>query len=567
MPHERLAYHEHLAGGLMNAQVVMQLRALWGRLGRSQQMAIIGVAGGALVFAFIFLNMGRSQTFITAFTNLDPKDSNAAVEALKAEGIPYQLSADGSTIKVPPEKLATARLKLSAKGLPKGGAVGFELFDKTSFGVTDFVQHINYQRALEGELSRTINTLEQVESARVHIVVPKQELFVSQQKPATASVLLRLRPGRTLDEGALRGIAHLVSRSVQGLEQQNITIVDDTGRMLFDGGSLAENSVGLSASQMDIQKKLEKSIEAEVQSMLDRVAGPNRGLVRVKAEMDFSRKEETAETYTPGGPNNQGVPRSTSNITETYTGGQNGGQQPGAQANVPGRAGQVAANGSTNSYQRSETTTNYEVSKSTSHTITGPGQIKRLSVSVLLDSSIPEQDATGLRDAVAAAAGINQQRGDQLVVTTAAFGGTQNQEPLAVAKKAGLPSMLFQYAKVGVPLLAAVIVLFFVWRMSKSVAPVRIKVETVHEQPPALTPAPAAAAAYALAAAGGGEGGAMPAGERFDLLPEPGRRGETPEQAARRLEIQQRMSNLATANPEAIAEIIHSWMAQDDKKK
>lgn len=553
----------------MNSPVVMQLRALWGRLGRTQQMAIIGVAGGALVFAFIFMNMGKTQTFVTAFTNLDPKDSNAAVEALKAEGIPYQLSSDGGAIKVPSEKLADARLKLSAKGLPKGGAVGFELFDKTSFGVTDFVQNINYQRALEGELSRTINTLEQVEGSRVHIVLPKQELFVSQQKPATASVLLRLRPGRNLDEGALRGIAYLVARSVQGLEEKNITVVDDSGRLLFDGGSLAENSVGLSASQMDVQKKVEKGIENEVQSMLDRVAGPNRGLVRVRAEMDFSRKEETAETFTPGGQNNQGVPRSTSNVTETYNGGgQNGAQQPGAQANVPGRAGQVAANGSTNNYQRSETTTNYEVSRNTSKTVSGPGQVKRLSVSVLLDSSISEQDATGLRDAVAAAAGIDQKRGDQIVVTTAAFGGNQNQEQIPAAKKAGgLPSMVFSYAKVGVPVLAAIIVLFFVWRMSKSVAPVRIKIESV-QQPaaPALAAGPAAAAAYALAA-GQGADGSLAQGEKFDLLPEPGRRNESPEQAARRQEVQQRMNNLATANPEAIAEIIHSWMAQDERKK
>lgn len=546
-----------------------QLRALWGRLGRTQRMALVGVAGGALVFGFIFLNMGRTQTFVTAFTNLDPKDSAAVVEQLKADGIAYQTSADGSTVKVPAEKLADARLKMAAKGLPAGGAVGFELFDKTSFGVTDFVQHVNYQRALEGELSRTINTLAQVEGSRVHIVVPKQELFVSQQKPATASVVLRLRSGRSLNEGDLKGIAHMIARSVEGLDEQNITILDAAGKLLYDGGS-RDSSAGLSATQLEMQRAVEQGIEQQLQSLLDRVAGPSRAAVRVRADMDFAQSERLQETYTPGGPNNQGVPRSSASTQETYTGQPGTGGQPGTAANLPGtRAGAVAAGSGASQYQRTENTTNYEVNKDITKTVRGPGEIKRLSVSVLLDSSIPEQDALGLRDAVSAAAGINQQRGDQIVVTTAAFSNPQV-DPIPVAKTAS--GGIFTYVKIAVPVLMAVVVIVIVWRMSHAAQPLSLKLRAETAQP-AL--AAAGGGMFALAGQPGAPQIGQPAGAAGALdgprgdtkaLAEPAK-SETPEQVRRRNEVYERMTNLATANPEAVVEIIHSWMQQDNKPR
>ncbi len=541
-------------------QIVAQVLQLWGRLGRGQKAAIGAIAVGAVVFSFILMQMGGSTTYVTAFTNLDPKDSNAIIEQIKADKVPYQLSTDGTTIKVPPTNLADARLKLAAKGLPQGGAVGYELFDKTSFGVTDFVQHLNYQRALEGELSRTINALTQVEGSRVHIVVPKEELFVSQKKPATASVLLRLRAGRELDENALKGISHLVARSVQGLDQKNITIIDSGGRMLFDGGSLADSAAGMSATQLDVQKKIEKGIETQVQSLLDRVAGANRAVVRASADMDFSQQEEMKEIYEPGGANAQGVPRSSASVQETFNGnGQAGGTPPGVAANNPNaRTNIQAAAGGTSQYQRTETTTNYEVTKSTQKTVRGPGQIKRLSVSVLLDSSIPEQDAVGLRDAISAAAGIDQKRGDQIVVTTAAFSNAQT-EGIPTAKPL-IPDAVTRYGRLAVPLLAALIVLFVVWRMSRTVTP-KLPKSRISKQELAL----AAASGGAGLPAGGGQLQLKPGEGRQALAS--GERWEPPEMLAKRKEIEERMKNLATANPDAVAEIIHSWMIQDDSKK
>lgn len=538
-------------------RMTASLRQLWSRLGRTQQMALIGIGGGAIVFAFIFLQMGGGQpAYSTAFTNLDPKDSAAATEELKASGIPYEVTPDGTSIKVPTDKLADARLKLAAKGLPQGGAVGFELFDKTSFGVTDFVQHLNYQRALEGELSRTINTLDQVEGSRVHIVVPKQELFTSQQKPATASVVLQLRAGRTLDEGALRGMSHMVARSVEGLEQKNITIVDAaSGRMLFDGGS-ADSGAGLTTTQLDVQKKVEQDIAAQVQTMLDRVAGSQRNVVSVKADMDFSQQESLAETYTPGGANNQGVPRSSSTVQETFNGTGQSGTQPGAAANVPPINTTAAGAGNNSQYQRAETTTNYEVSKNTQKTVRGPGEVKRLSVSVMLDSSITPEDAAGLRDAIGAAAGIDQQRGDQLVIATAAFSGNEL-ETINEAKPA-ITDTITRYAKIGVPIAVALLVLFVVWRMSRSVAPRQARAITLSQ--PALPPGNLDFA-YALS---GSEDAtvSIPRPASVGALPEP----ETPDQARRRQQMQDRMIAMATTNPDAAAEIIQTWIRQDERK-
>jgi flagellar M-ring protein FliF len=540
-------------------QMTASLRQLWARLSRTQQMALIGIAGGALVFAFIFFKLGGAQpAYVTAFTNLDPKDSAAVVEQLKADGIPSEVTPDGSTVKVPSNRLADARLRLAAKGLPQGGSVGFELFDKTSFGVTDFVQHLNYQRALEGELSRTINTLDQVESSRVHIVVPKQELFTSQQKPATASVVLHLRPGRTLDEGSLRGLSHMVARSVEGLEQKNITIVDaGTGRMLFDGGS-ADTGAGLTATQLDVQKKVEQDIQAQVQAMLDRVAGSQRNVVSVKADMDFSQQETLAETYTPGGANNQGVPRSSSTVQESFNGTGQAGAQPGAAANVPPTRAGVAGAGTNSQYERSETTTNFEVSKNTQKTVRGPGEIKRLSVSVMLDSSISPDDAAGLRDAIGAAAGLNQERGDQLVIATAAFSGN-GLETLQPATPA-LADAIARYAKIGVPVAVALLVLFIVWRMSRSVAPRRATAFTL---PPPALPAGTPGFAYDLAGPEDVTVSIQRPAPPVEALPPP----ETPEQVRRRQQIQDRMTALVSSNPDAAAEIIQTWIRQDERKK
>lgn len=545
------------------AQTSTQLRQLWARLSRTQQVALIGIGVGALVFAFMFMRMGGSQTYVTAFTSLDPKDASAVTDQLKADKIPYQVTPDGTTVKVPSANLADARMKLAAKGLPQGGQVGFELFDKTSFGVTDFVEHLNYQRALEGELARTIDSMDQVQGSRVHIVVPQQQLFASQQKPATASVMLQLRPGRTLDESTLKGVSHLVARSVEGLDEKDITIVDSSGKLLFDGGS-TDAGAGLTATQLDVEKKQEQGVQAQVQAMLDKVVGPSKSAVSVKADMDFSQQETNTETYAPGGPNDQGVVRSTQSAQENFTGTGAAAAQPGVAPNDPNvRSAAAGATGGNSTYQRQDNTTNYEVNKTTQKTVESPGRVKRLSVSVMLDSSVSQQDAAGLQNAIAAAAGIDQKRGDQIVVTTAAFNGAKPDQVLALPKP-GMLDMLMKYGRLVVPLLAALLVLFFIWRMSRGVK-TKLLPASVMVQTPALAAAGAAEAAYAFTAAQAN----APLDEvaRTQRLAAPALTPQNAELVRRRKEIQDRMTDLATANPDAMAEIIHSWMSQDNRKR
>lgn len=540
-------------------QATAHVRRLWSRLSRMQQMALIAIVAGAVVFGFLLLRMGGPQPYAVAFTNLDPKDAAASGDALKSAAIPYQVTPDGTTIKVPSSRLADARLKLASKGLPQGGAVGFELFDKTSFGITDFVQNVNYQRSLEGELQRTIDTLSAVSGSKINIVVPKQALFVTQQKPATASILLEFRPGQTLDAQALKGLSHLVARSVEGLDEKDITILDTSGKLLYDGNQGTDTLAGLSSTQLELQQKVEGSVAASVQTMLDQVVGPNKSAVRVQAQLDSSQNEQTSQTFTPSNTdvnNPNGLARSSSKVTENYNGSGPNGQQNGASPNLPPPSAGTPAAGQPYQYARNENTTNYELNSTTDKKTVPPGSVKRLSVSVLIDSSISDKDAQALQNAISAAAGIDTTRGDQLVVTTAAF-STQVNQTIPVAKPGPFDSLL-RYAKVGVPLLAALIVLFIVWRLSRSAAPRRLPQTLVMAQP-ALTSG-SAQAAYAWTAMAGADGEALGAAQRGNALEEPS--PESVEAGRRRQEITDRMTNLAKANPDAIAEIIHGWMAE-----
>jgi flagellar M-ring protein FliF len=538
-------------------QAIEHVKRLWGRLSHMQQAGLVCVTVGAVVFAFLMLRLSGPQPYVVAFTNMDPKDAAASADALKAAGVAYQVTPDGTTIKVPQSSLADARLKLAAKGLPQGGSVGFELFDKTSFGVTDFVQNVNYQRALEGELQRTIDTLNQVAASKVNIVVPQAALFVSQQKPATASILLQFRPGQTLDAASLKGLSHLVARSVEGLDEKDITILDSSGKLLYDGNQADDTVAGLSTTQLELEQKVEQQKSADIQSMLDSVVGAGKSAVRVQADLDFSQTETTSQNFNPTDVNKgTGVVRSSQSTSETYNGPGQSGQQNGTTPNLPPGRTATPVPGQPYQYNKTDSTNNYEINSSTSKVTTGPGTVKRLSVSVLLDSTISDADAQGLQNAIAAAAGIDTKRGDQLVVTTATFA---KQNLTLPTTKVSTLSGLSSYLTIAGLAVAALLVLIVVWRLSRSAQPKRAGDARVLAQP-ALTSGQAQAA-YAWAAVPGGAEGALDGPPRGSALDEPSL--EAQEAARRRQEITDRMSNLATANPDAIAEILHGWMATD----
>src|SRR5256714_5655735 len=299
--------------------VLAPVQRVWRGLSRGQQIGLISVLAARGGLLFIVTTVGKGPDSAVAFSGLSNDDEAAIVQKLKDAKIPYELQ-DGGTIRVPSGQVQDARLATAGMGLggkPSAGS-GFELFNQPSFGQTEFTQKVNYQRALENELARSIGQMDAVESARVHLVMPQQTLFTTQQKDTTASVMLKLKPGRRLDSAQSRSISNLIAGSVEGLKPQNLTIVDINGNTLTpdDTGNLT----GLSSKQLEAQRSYESTMEHNLQAMLDRVLGGGKANVRVSALLNWDQTEQTSETFTPSDPTQTPI-RTSHDITETTNGG------------------------------------------------------------------------------------------------------------------------------------------------------------------------------------------------------------------------------------------------------
>ena len=275
-----------------------QLRTLLDNLSPGRKISLVVLTVATLLgFAAMMFWAGRPD-YQVLYSDLTMEDSAAIFQRLKESKIPYQLSADGKTILIPRENVYEMRLELAAQGLPEQGSAGFELFDDTKLGMTEFLQNVNYQRALQGELARTIGRFDEVESARVHLVMASRSLFVEEQEPATASVILKMRSGKWLGKEQIQGIVHLVSSSISGLRPENVTIVDGNGKMLA-GFPDKSGMAGVTSDQLAFQEKVEKNLETRVKTMLEKALGPERAIVRVSADIDFQQHEQTEERYFP----------------------------------------------------------------------------------------------------------------------------------------------------------------------------------------------------------------------------------------------------------------------------
>lgn len=420
------------------------------------------------LFAFIILQ-ARTADYQLLYANLDESDAASIVEWLKGNNTPYQLTNNGENIRVPVNAVHEVRLQLASAGLPRGGGVGFEIFDKQSFALTDFVQKVNYTRALQGELARTISSLNPVESARVHLALPEKRLFKDQQKPATSSVILNLRPGRRMSEAQIQGIVHLVSGSIEGLDTDHVTVIDQNGNVLTrtgDKGLLGN----MSPDMLEFQVQVEKNMEERAQALLDTALGPKNAMVRVTASLDFARFEKTEETFDPEEP----VIRS-EQINEEKAGSEIVGGVPGVQSNLQGSAGTAAS--ATPPSSRSQKTTNYEISKVVSKTVNPVGTVKKISVSVLVaDKIIPatkkepektvprtESELTSLKKMISSALGLDKTRGDKIEVTSMPFIETDN----ALEAEAMSENILYQYMPIiryGVFLLGGLLIYFLMVR-------------------------------------------------------------------------------------------------------
>lgn len=403
-----------------------RLLGVWSPLSRLQKASIVGTALLLLVaFGGLFTFAGKTE-YEPLFSGLRVEDQAAIVEDLKERKVDYRLDPAASAILVPADSVYDLRLSLAGNGLPKGGTVGFELFDEAKMGMTDFQQQVAYMRALEGELSRTISQINCVDSARVSIVMSRQKLFLRQEEPGSASVLVKLRPGRDMGVEQVRAIAHLTAYSVEGLSPENVSVVDTSGRLLSDMTQedylVYPGSSGgaVSSLQRELEKRQEKDLERKAQRMLEAIFGPGNSIVRVRVELDFAKRNRTRQQFIPQA-NGKGVVRSRQVTEEDYTGSARPDQAVGTATNIPGYATRSGGTESGN-YNKVDEVTNYEVSTLHQEETEAPGAVKRITASVVING---QGDAAGLRDdlyaSVATAIGLDEQRGDRLSLSFMEF--------------------------------------------------------------------------------------------------------------------------------------------------
>lgn len=407
------------------AEWIARYRELWNRYQGRQRYIIVGSAAAFLILLLgISFWYGSKPEMVPLYTNLETKDAGDVVNALKEAGTQYSVeeTKTGTTIFVLPGDVHNTRLALAVNGLPRGSK-GFEIFDDSKLGVTEFQNKVNYLQALQGELTRTIEQIEAVEKARVHIVLPEDSLYKKNEKPATASVMLVLNHDIRLKEKEIKGIVNLISHSVQGLQTDNVTIVDEKGNILNDREDpelLRQKNMSMQAlAQIEMTQKVREHIQENIQSMLDQSLGPGNAFARVSVELDFDEKKTDRQTFTPV-VDEAGIIRSQQDVSESYMGQSNiPGGPAGVQANIPGY---IAEDRNANAeYERKESTKNYEVNEENQRIIASPGSIRRLTVAVLVNDNVTEAQQEGLLRAVASAAGINEERGDTISVEALPF--------------------------------------------------------------------------------------------------------------------------------------------------
>ena len=388
---------------------------------------VVAVVFGGLV---ALTTVGTKVDERVLFSGLSQQDAYEVVERLRELNVPYRLSETGAAIMVPADQVYEVRLNLAGEGLPRGGGVGFELFDNVGLGTTDFVNRLNLQRALQGELARTIRQFQQVQEARIHIATPRESVFIEDRKPVTASISVQLRGREQLSQHQVQSIVNLVASAVPGLSDDNITLVDTAGRLLYrKKGDL--DSV-LSGTQLEYQHKVEETARRKVESMLEEVVGVNRVRASVTADIDFSRVNLTEELFDP----EEQVVRSEQVLTESDQRGDQARGIPGVKGELATFAGEGGGTGS--SYQRSNVTRNYEISRQTRQVQEMGGGVRRLSVAVMVDGTYervtgedgrstmeyrprsPEEMAYFER-LVRNAVGYDDERGDQVEVASMPF--------------------------------------------------------------------------------------------------------------------------------------------------
>ncbi|MBS1165600.1 MAG: fliF [Proteobacteria bacterium] len=555
-------------------------------LGPSRLAAMGAVALGLVgFFVFIVLRFSAIQQ-VPLYTGLSMDDSASIVQQLTSAGTAFTLKDNGTTILVDETKLDQTRMSLAQQGLPAGDSVGYEIFDKTdALGTTSFVQSVNALRALEGELSRTIRTIRQVDQARVHLVLPEKQLFRKDEQKPTASIVLKTRG--TLDPGQIRAIQHLVASAVSGLDPSRISVIDETGRLLAQGNGDETSASYLATNADERTTAYQNQVESRVRDIVESIVGAGRARVRVSAEMDFNRVQETQDTFDPNGQ----VVRSTQTREEKSLSQDNQGNPPVSAGNqIPNANQQQAPNAAQTSdnAQTTEETVNYEISKTSRTQVTEVGGVKRLSVAVLVDGRYtpdakgvmvyaprPQAEIDQITSLVRTAMGFDDKRGDQVQVVNLQFADS----PLNPADLATAPTSMFdfsredimRFAEMGVLILVTLLVLLFAVRpLIRRILGSDIDAETL----PALTSALSEAAAAGRNAVTvvlnpdgkpvvmGADGVEVTEGPEIPALPADTRIESAKAQGAQQLDQVRKVGDLVNDNPNEAAIIIRNWLSE-----
>ncbi|MGX9425306.1 MULTISPECIES: flagellar basal-body MS-ring/collar protein FliF [Bradyrhizobium] len=529
-------------------------------LGAARLAAMVAVTAALIgFFAFVILRVTTPQ-LTTLFTDLSVEDSSAIVKELERQAIPFELRNDGAVIMVPKDKVMRLRMKLAEGGMPKGGGVGYEIFDKSdALGTTSFVQNINHLRALEGELARTIRAIDRIQAARVHLVLPERPLFSRETPEPSASIVVRVRG--TLEPQQIRAIRHVVASAVNGLKPQRVSIVDEAGQLLADGAtSDADNAVG-----DERRAAFEKRMRKQVEDIVSSVVGQGRARVQLSADFDYNKITQTSDKFDPEGR----VLRSSQTREESSLSADNSGQVT-VNNELPGNQNQDNAARARDQSKKSEETNNYEISRTTKTEVTEAGRVNRISVAVLVDGSYaknekgemvyqdrPKEQLDRIAALVRSAIGFDQKRGDQVEVVNLRFAEAPSVTPLN--EPTGFLGML-QFTKddvmyvieLGVMMLLGLVVLFMVIRplvkriLANEVVPGRAEASV-----------PALADASAQAGSEGGQGQALlTGGGAAHMIDVAQIQGQVHAQAVNRV------GELAERNPNETVSIVRQWLTE-----
>ncbi|MCK4305244.1 MAG: flagellar M-ring protein FliF [Candidatus Eisenbacteria sp.] len=424
-----------------------QVRLIWSRLPGHQRVFMISVVIAlVVVFTLVFAWAGREEYEIL-YGNLEAKSAGAIVDELRSRDVPYKLRDGGGTILVPRAQVHEARVDLATAGLPQASGQGYELLDTNKLGWTDFVQKLQFRRALEGEIARTIQALNEVSHARVHLVIPEPSLFQKDEKPTTASVMIKLRTGARLRDPQVQGIVHLVAAGVEGLTPENITVLDTNGRLLSKPAD-EESLLGSAADQVGLTHQIEEGLARKAQTALEQVLGPNKIVVRVSVDLDLERAETTRELYDSENPAIRSEQRTEQSSAEAGT--------------------------------SEESVTNYEISKTIQRIVEIPGSIKRLSASVFIDGTYEtteegeriyaprsQEEMDKLSGLIKTTLGFDATRGDELSIANIAFDDTEMLQNMREMERAHRLDMIQKVGGIAVSLLLAGGALLILWRIFK----------------------------------------------------------------------------------------------------